>query len=64
MQLTVPGDADTQFRVFRAEGQAVADVRVPINLTIHEIGADYILGSRQDDDGEQHVVMYRLHRGR
>ena len=64
VQLTVPGDADTQFRVLRADGQAVADVRVPINLTIHEIGADYIVGSRQDDDGEQHVVMYRLHRGR
>lgn len=64
VQLSVPGDPDTQLRVVRAEGAAVvAEVRIPQNLTIYEIGADYIIGSHQDADGEQHVVMFRLRRG-
>ena len=62
--LSVPGDKDTQLRAHRATGQVVADVRVPVNLVVFEIGAGYILGVREDADGEQHVVMYRLHRAR
>jgi hypothetical protein len=62
--LSVPGDKDTQLRAIRATGAVVADAVVPVNLSVFEIGADYILGAREDADGEQHVVMFRLHRGR
>lgn len=62
--LSSPGDSDTRLRAFRADGTAVADATLPVNLNVFEIGADYILGSHSDVDDETHVVVYRLRRGR
>ena len=62
--LSVPGDANTRLRAVRETGAVVADVTVPLNLAVFEIGADYILGGREDAGGEPHLLMFRLHRGR
>ena len=56
------GDPDTRFQILRADGTAVANVRVPIGMTVFEIGSDYILGGYEDGDGEPHVALFRLHR--
>jgi hypothetical protein len=61
--LSAPGDPDTQLRAFGRDGKVVANVSIPVNLNVFEIGADFILGSREDADGEQRVVLYKLNRG-
>jgi hypothetical protein len=61
--LSVPGDLDTRLRAVRENGAVVADVTVPVNLTVFEIGTDYILGGREDENGEPHLLLFRLRRG-
>jgi hypothetical protein len=60
--LSMPGDADTRLRAFGMDGRAVANVTVPVSLTVFEIGTDYILGAREDADGEQRITLYKLNR--
>lgn len=60
--LSVPGDPDTRLRAVRSDGAIVADVRIPVGMTVFEIGRDYILGGYEDAAGEPHVSMYRLRR--
>jgi hypothetical protein len=43
-------------------GTAIGDVTLPFPLTIFEIGDDYILGRRDNEMGEQRVVVYRMGR--
>jgi hypothetical protein len=62
--LTAPGDPDTRLRAFRSDGSPVADVTLPHNITVFEVGAEYVLGSYADQDDEVHVVAYRVRRGR
>jgi hypothetical protein len=62
--LSAPGEGDTRLRALRADGRVVANVTVRTSLTVFEIGSDYVLGAREDAAGEQHVVVYRLRRGR
>jgi hypothetical protein len=59
---SLPGDRDTQFRVFGTDGRAVATVSVPANLNVFEVGNDYILGGRVDANEEPFVTVYRLTR--
>lgn len=35
---------------------------LPRNIRVFDIGGDYILGRYDDDEGEVHLVMYRLRR--
>jgi hypothetical protein len=62
--LSAPGDPDTQLRAFGRDGRVVANVSVPLNLNVFEVGADYVLGSREDADGEQRLVLFKLNRTR
>lgn len=62
--LSSPGDPDTRLRAFRADGTIVADMTVPINMNVFEVGADYVLGAHADADDEMHVVAFRLRKGR
>jgi hypothetical protein len=61
--LSVPGDPTTRLRAIRENGTVVADVTVPVNLSVFEVGADYILGAREDENGEPHLMVFRLRRG-
>jgi hypothetical protein len=46
--------------VFDPEGEARGVVTVPQGLTVHQIGADFILGVWRDEDGVEHVRRHRL----
>lgn len=63
-QLSMPGDAATRLRALSADGRPRADISIPESLTVFEVGADYVLGLHEDEDGEQHVLVYHLQRGR
>jgi hypothetical protein len=62
VSLYVPGDFETQLLAFRGDGYPQGQVRIPIGLTVFDIGDDYVLGTYEDRAGEPHVVLYRLHR--
>ncbi len=53
----------SEYLVVDRAGQAVATMAVPTDLTIHQVGADFVLGVRRDADGVETVVEYRLQRG-
>ncbi|MCL4864871.1 MAG: hypothetical protein KJZ47_03185, partial [Gemmatimonadales bacterium] len=53
----------SEYLVVDRAGQAVATIAVPTDLTIHQVGADFVLGVRRDADGVETVVEYRLDRG-
>lgn len=52
-----PGDDATQFRVLSPDGHIRADVTVPINIRVREIGADHILGTHIDEGGRVHLLV-------
>jgi hypothetical protein len=62
VNLSAPGDPDTQLRAFAADGRVVASVTIPMWLNIYEIGRDYVLGARTDTDDEPHLIVFRLNR--
>jgi hypothetical protein len=64
VQLTVLGDPATRLRAIGADNKTLGEVSLPANITIHEIGRDYILGAYDDSDDVPHFVVFRLHRGR
>ena len=49
--------------VFRPDGVYLGTVKLPTDLMITEIGADYILGIVRDEVDIQYVWMYGLDRG-
>lgn len=56
-----PGQDPRRWMAFEPDGTFSCHLdRVP--LTIHEIGADYVLGVQSDDLGVENVAMYRLGR--
>ena len=59
---SAPGDPDTRLRALTEDGRVLGEVRVPRELRVFEVGMDYVLGSYDDAQGEQHVAMYRMHR--
>jgi hypothetical protein len=61
--LSAPGDSRTKIRGIGPSGSIVADLDLPVELNVFEIGTDYILGSYEDTTGVPHVALYRLHRG-
>jgi hypothetical protein len=60
----IPGasDGETRLRAIDADGIVQGDVTVPIQLTVFEIGRDYILGGYRDSSELEHVVLFRLNR--
>lgn len=63
-QVPAPHDSATELRAIDPDGRILADLLVPQYLEVFEVGRDYILGMYEERDGEQHVVLYRLHRTR
>ncbi len=61
--LSLPGDSLTYLRAVNREGSIVVDVVLDSELSVFEIGSDYILGRYDDSEGQVHVAKYRLHRG-
>ncbi len=64
VELTVPGDLSTRLRAVDASGRTLGEVSLPPDVTVWEIGHDYLLGAYDDADDVPHLAMYRLHRGR
>jgi hypothetical protein len=54
--------APRQVIVLSATGRPVATLRIPSSVTVHEIGADYVVGVETDADGIQRIVQLRLQR--
>jgi len=58
-----PGDPVTELRGVRSDGQQLADLRIPEDVRVFEVGSDYVLGAHENADGEQRIVMYSFRRG-
>ena len=61
--LSVPGDPETHLRAFDEAGEVVAELYVPEDMTVFEVGSDYVLGKFDDEMGEWHVGVFRFSRG-
>lgn len=58
-----PGsDAPHRWTVFDSTGRLVARAETPRRLTVHEIGADYVLGTGEDELGVERIRLYGLDR--
>ena len=60
-----PGGSEvaSHWVVFSPTGTELAQVELPLNLTVQEIGHDYVLGiAAEPPDGVHHVKMFRLMR--
>lgn len=53
-----PGDTTTLLRLLNESGTAVANVILPMPMTIYDIGRDYIIGSYLADDERMHVALF------
>ncbi len=62
VQTSWPGDSVTTLRALDAAGRILADVTIPKDMTIFEVGPDYVLGAYEDRIGEPHVALYGMHR--
>jgi hypothetical protein len=60
--ITGPEDSVTHLRATDSLGTSLGDLTLPFPLTIFEVGDDYILGRRENEIGEQRVVVYRIGR--
>jgi hypothetical protein len=62
-QLSTPGDGETWLRVIDvARGEVRADLHLPLETRVLDVGADYVIGTYEDQSGEPHVVLYRMTR--
>lgn len=59
----MPGEGPVTWTVFDASGVAVAQLEVPDDLHIWEIGREYVLASRRGPLGIESVVVLPLERG-
>jgi hypothetical protein len=61
VQVSFPGDSATVLHAISGDGSRLAEVRLPREVRVFEIGRDYILGAYEEEEtGEPHVAMYRL----
>ncbi len=54
----------TRWNVFARDGLWSASIALPTRFTVKQVGANFLLGVSQDDDGVQRVTLYRLERTR
>lgn len=57
-----PGDAATELRGTSGDGRQLADLRIPEEIRVLEVGSEYVLGAHEDPDGEQRIVKYTFQR--
>ena len=55
-----PGEYPLAWSVFAESGRFLGVVDVPDGLALHDIGSDYVLGLRTDQDGVQYVQLHEL----
>lgn len=55
-----PGDDQPRWRVFDADGALLGVVETPPDLTIYQIGPDFVLGRWIDELDVEHVRLYAL----
>ena len=60
MDFVAPSDTVATWRVFDPEGRQLGVVRTPTALTVHEIGADWLLGVFRNEDDVEEVRAYAL----
>lgn len=51
-----------EFLVVNRQGQILARVSVPADVTVHQVGEDFLIGVRRDTDGVESVVEFGLTR--
>jgi hypothetical protein len=57
------GSAVVTWRVFASDGRTVAEVALPSELEVYEIGLDYVLGRAvNEDEGVPEVQLFALRR--
>lgn len=61
-QFRPPWEERPRWWVFNATGRWLGEVQVPLGLRILEIGSDYVLGHRRDENGVEYVSLYTLTR--
>ncbi|MBE0591258.1 MAG: hypothetical protein IH616_02520 [Gemmatimonadales bacterium] len=59
-EFPVPGADTVRWTVYSTEGRPIAQVSLPADLAITQIGADFVCGRWEDDLGVEHVRVYRL----
>jgi hypothetical protein len=64
VQRSLPGAAPTEFSVFTPTGEERARVSLDGVVLVFEIGADYILGRVESEDGKESVRLWRYSRER
>lgn len=57
-----PSEEQPRWSVFDTEGQLLGSVETPPGLTVHAIGADWVLGTWRDELDVEHVRLHRLER--
>jgi hypothetical protein len=59
---SAPGDPVTELRAIGLDGRTLEVLRLPVELTVFEVGHDHLLGMYEDEAGEPHLALYRLQR--
>ena len=59
---STPGSRTTELVAYATSGRVIARLSVPEPLVLFEVGADYLLGRAENEEGEQEVVLYHLGR--
>ncbi len=54
------GDERAMWRVFDSELRLLGTVETPQDLTVQEIGSDYVLGTYADEENQLSVQLYEL----
>lgn len=55
-----PGDVDSRWSIFDADGRWLGSVHVPAGLRVLEIGEDYLIGVDRDAYDVEYVRVYRI----
>lgn len=61
--LSSPGDGETVFQAVAEDGTLLADLRIPTELKLYEVGRDYLLGGVHHETGIPGIALYRIRRG-
>ena len=60
--LSHPGDSTTRLNAMSDRGVILGSVEIPREITVFEIGRDYVLALYEESGGEPHVGLFRLRR--
>jgi len=56
------GDGVTEIQVIDPNGRRIGELRLPVDVSVFEVGTDYILGATEDPKGEEHILLYHIAR--